>query len=98
MKLKVLILVVVAFFGLVNGLQEESCNTFAARECKSVGNWTSGTCNSIYGHYSGNENNLRKLMADHLQDSFKFLLMVLFEIVLYNKTENPSSPYPRALY
>ena len=75
MKLTLVIAILAVF---ANAQEEETCHAHASSTCRSgTDQWTDGTsCNAIYGNINGNKRNLQKLMADHLKQSFQFIVMV----------------------
>jgi len=77
-------LVVLALFatGLVGHVTEavrrkDQCSINVDTECGKPGSsWKDPAgCSAIHGGYQNNQKNLALLVKDHLQDSFKFLLM-----------------------
>jgi len=61
----------------LNSLESEStCAAHAGDVCREPGSdWTQGPCNSIYGGYRGNADNLHQIMLANFQDSFRFLVL-----------------------
>ena len=76
MKLCVVIVAFLALFSQAKS-EENTCHAHASDTCRGSNEWTDGaTCNAIYGNINGNKRNLEKLMADHLKQSFQFIVMV----------------------
>ena len=73
-----LLVVIVAFLALCSQAQsQDTCHAHASETCRGSNEWTDGaTCNAVYGNINGNKRNLQKLMADHLKQSFQFIVMV----------------------
>ena len=80
-----LALVIVAFLAVFSKAQsEDTCHAHASETCRGSNEWTDGqTCNAIYGNIDGNKRNLQKLMADHLKQSFQFIVMVSIPILAW---------------
>ena len=82
-------IILVVFSALIAGITAEtdSCTAHVSEACMAPGtNWESGACRSIYGGFRGNAKNLKLLAASHIQDSFKYLIMVkLLNKVIYEK-------------
>ncbi len=65
--------------GLLSYAQaQQNCHAYAAEACQSSSTvWNEGSlCNAEYGNIQGNKQNLGKIMADHLKQSFQFVSMV----------------------
>ena len=62
-----------------------TCDNTVTSQCgRSGSSWNGGfACSSLYGGFKGNQHNLNVMMKNHLRDSFKFLLMVSLEIIIY---------------
>ena len=77
--MNVLVLFVVGI-GLASAQRTDTCSAHVEVACLSPGKaWVHAeTCSAVYGGFLANEDNLRKLMKYHLEDSFKFMLMVNF--------------------
>lgn len=54
-----------------------SCLATVTANCHDGGlsSWTAGTCNSVFGGFKGNSNNLHRIILDDFSDSMKYLLM-----------------------
>ena len=90
MRSATIVLCAAAFFGAAsasvysglggaNGFtDDEACRSHAVELCQEPGSeWTQGPCHAVYGGFRGNADGLHRIMLEHFQDSFKFLVMVL---------------------
>jgi len=66
--------VYVAIFGLT-AADEGPCFSHVADNCDTVSGWSAGSCNSVYGGFRGNSNNLHRIIVDDFTDSMTYLLM-----------------------
>ncbi len=56
---------------------DNACQVHAAEACLEPGaSWAQGSCHAVYGGFRGNTNGLHRIMLEHFQDSFRFLVMV----------------------
>merc|ERR1712193_287650 len=51
------------------------CFSHVADNCDTVSGWSTGSCNSVYGGFRGNSNNLHRNIVDDFTDSMTYLLM-----------------------
>ncbi len=57
-------------------IDETSCQVHAAETCHEPGDgWAQGPCHSVYGGFRGNSDAMHKVMLEHFQDSFRYLVM-----------------------
>merc|ERR1719510_318671 len=75
MKLTRLLLVFSSVF--CAGYAQQNCQSHAVDTCNSnSATWTDGnTCNAVYGNISGNKQNLKYVLKEHLRQSFQFIVM-----------------------
>lgn len=66
-----------AFCHVAEAVRKDQCSINVDKECGKAGSlWKEPAgCSAVYGGYQTNQKNLALLVKDHLQDSFKFLLM-----------------------
>ena len=85
MKLLGQTVLVLAIFGSVKAQTQDNCHTYAAGACRDTSDhWSAqgSSCNAVYGNIAGNKQNLGKLMADNLKQSFQFIAMVNQNLVV----------------
>merc|ERR1711913_250736 len=54
---------------------EGPCFSHVTDNCDTVSGWSTGSCNSVYGGFRGNSNNLHRIIVDDFTDSMTYLLM-----------------------
>merc|ERR1711913_202748 len=54
---------------------EGPCFSHVTDNCDTVSGWSAGSCNSVYGGFRGNSNNLHRIIVDDFTDSMTYLLM-----------------------
>jgi len=67
-------LVVLVAIGLA-AADDGPCFSHVADSCDTVSGWSTGSCNSVYGGFRGNSNNLHRIIVDDFTDSMTYLLM-----------------------
>jgi len=67
----------VCMYEVTEAARRNQCSVKVETECGKSGSvWRDPAgCTALYGGYQNNQQNLAVLVKDHLQDSFKFLLM-----------------------
>ncbi|XP_023337830.1 uncharacterized protein LOC111708625 isoform X2 [Eurytemora carolleeae] len=72
----IVLALVFVVFASADNIEENVCYTHVENKCSEpVESWTTGGCNSIHGGFSGNSNNLHRIIVDDFTDSMAYLIM-----------------------